>query len=324
MRPTRLLRACPSTAHAAVTIPSNDPLYRLKRDKLAAEGLSTQQVRRSGGGRRGCQVQMRQRLGAGSGFPVHVARQPAGPNSPSRRPLALPRRLQTFQLSAATPLPEQLLPYLRVVHATREADVEGVRFGEGAAPVAPENELTVLNQVRDARALSRMPALGPHANAGQACSARSGRPVCSQPWVHAGGQKGRLIRLWRDHHWRGELSAVSVQDPYVPPHWLPFERRVRPVWAPAPPAADHRATAALVSVPHYNRGGRGHHRRSSVRAAPDRGRPPAQGGEADPAGKLGDPFGEEKGRAGQGAVAETPGLVPDYTCLLNSVGSSLL
>ncbi|KAL4419581.1 hypothetical protein ABPG77_004830, partial [Micractinium sp. CCAP 211/92] len=80
----------------SITIPSNDPLYRLKRDKLAAEGLSTQ---------------------------------------------------QTFQLSAAAPLPEQLLPYLRVVHATCEADVEGVEFGEGAAPVAPANELTALNQL---------------------------------------------------------------------------------------------------------------------------------------------------------------------------------
>ncbi|KAL4457345.1 hypothetical protein ABPG75_012210 [Micractinium tetrahymenae] len=80
----------------SITIPSNDPLYRLKRDKLAAEGLSTQ---------------------------------------------------QTFQLSAATPLPEQLLPYLRVVHATREADVAAATFGEGAAPVAPENELTALNQL---------------------------------------------------------------------------------------------------------------------------------------------------------------------------------
>lgn len=55
--------------------------------------------------------------------------------------------LQTFQLSAAAPLPEQLLPYLRVVHATCEADVAAAAFGEGAAPVAPANELTALNQV---------------------------------------------------------------------------------------------------------------------------------------------------------------------------------
>ncbi|EFN55628.1 hypothetical protein CHLNCDRAFT_57818 [Chlorella variabilis] len=80
----------------SITIPSDDPLYRLKRDRLAERGLSTQ---------------------------------------------------QTFQLQAAASLPAQLLPYLRLVHSTREADVEGVKWEEEAGPVAPENELTVLNQL---------------------------------------------------------------------------------------------------------------------------------------------------------------------------------
>ncbi|PSC74659.1 3-oxoacyl-[acyl-carrier] synthase chloroplastic isoform B [Micractinium conductrix] len=88
----------------SITIPSEDPLYRMKRDKLAEQGLSTQ---------------------------------------------------QTFQLTAAAPLPPQLLPYLRVVHATRAEDVAVVQLGEGvtwqcserALQVAPENELTALNQL---------------------------------------------------------------------------------------------------------------------------------------------------------------------------------
>lgn len=80
----------------SITIPSTDPLYRFKRDKLAELGLSTQ---------------------------------------------------QTFQLQKAVPLPPQLLPYMRLVHATRVEDAQAVQFGEDAAPVAPENELTVLNQL---------------------------------------------------------------------------------------------------------------------------------------------------------------------------------
>jgi hypothetical protein len=64
---------------------------------------------------------------------------------------ALPRSAmptQTFQLQRGTPLPPQLLPYLRLVHATQDGDVVAVDFGEGAGPVASENELIVLNQVR--------------------------------------------------------------------------------------------------------------------------------------------------------------------------------
>ena len=37
----------------AVTIPSEDPLYRMKRDKLAEQGLSTQQARRGSQEQRG-------------------------------------------------------------------------------------------------------------------------------------------------------------------------------------------------------------------------------------------------------------------------------
>ncbi|KAI3425759.1 hypothetical protein D9Q98_007734 [Chlorella vulgaris] len=78
-----------------VTIPSEDPLYRLKRDRLADQGHSTR---------------------------------------------------ETFQLQLATPLPPKLLPYLRLVHATREEDVLAVNW-EVPGPVSSENELAVLNQL---------------------------------------------------------------------------------------------------------------------------------------------------------------------------------
>ena len=81
---------------------------------------------------------------------------PLPPTPPTPPPPTHPPCLQTFQLTAAAPLPPQLLPYLRVVHATRAEDVAVVQLGEGvtwqcserALQVAPENELTALNQVR--------------------------------------------------------------------------------------------------------------------------------------------------------------------------------
>lgn len=94
--PACLLLPPLSTAAPAVTIPSEDPLYRLKRDRLADQGHSTR---------------------------------------------------ETFQLQLATPLPPKLLPYLRLVHATREEDVLAVNW-EVPGPVSSENELAVLNQVR--------------------------------------------------------------------------------------------------------------------------------------------------------------------------------
>lgn len=66
------------------------------------------------------------------------------PSSPAHPPTPFP---QTFQLQRAAPLPPQLLPYLRVVFATRAEDIAAARFGEDAGPVSPENETTVLNQV---------------------------------------------------------------------------------------------------------------------------------------------------------------------------------
>ncbi|KAI7838734.1 hypothetical protein COHA_007530 [Chlorella ohadii] len=42
---------------------------------------------------------------------------------------------QTFQLQRSAPLPPQLLPYLRVVFATRAEDIAAARFGEDAAPL---------------------------------------------------------------------------------------------------------------------------------------------------------------------------------------------
>ncbi|PRW57651.1 3-oxoacyl-[acyl-carrier] synthase chloroplastic isoform A [Chlorella sorokiniana] len=54
---------------------------------------------------------------------------------------------QTFQLQRSAPLPPQLLPYLRVVFATRAEDIAAASFGEDATPVSPENETTVLNQL---------------------------------------------------------------------------------------------------------------------------------------------------------------------------------
>lgn len=83
----------------------------------------------------------------------HAARQAAAQRPPAHTlaahpPARLPARPQVFQLSNAAPLPPQLLPYLRVVHATRESDVAGASFAEGAGPVSAENETMVLNQVR--------------------------------------------------------------------------------------------------------------------------------------------------------------------------------
>eukprot|EP00887_Chlorella_sp_A99_P007961 scaffold12.g7961.t1 len=80
----------------AITIPSSDSLYRLKRDRLAEAGLSTQQV---------------------------------------------------FQLARRQPLPEQLLPYLRLVNAASEEEAWRVVFGAGAGPVSPANERLVLSQL---------------------------------------------------------------------------------------------------------------------------------------------------------------------------------
>jgi histone-lysine N-methyltransferase SETD3 len=87
-----------------VTIPSEDPLYRQKRARLAEAdlALSTQ---------------------------------------------------HTFQLSAAAPLPSQLLPFLRLTFATSEAELAAVRFDAAAAPAPPATEARAVAQL--ARHLDR-------------------------------------------------------------------------------------------------------------------------------------------------------------------------
>jgi hypothetical protein len=82
----------------AVVIPSDDPLYREKRARLAENDLSTQ---------------------------------------------------QTFQLSAieSNPLPENLLPYLRMCYATSEEELWAVEFNPNAQPVSPINEAQVLSNL---------------------------------------------------------------------------------------------------------------------------------------------------------------------------------
>lgn len=84
----------------AVVIPSDDPLYREKRARLAENDLSTQ---------------------------------------------------QTFQLSAieTNPLPENLLPYLRMCYATSEEELWAVEFSSNAHPVSPINEAQVLANLHD-------------------------------------------------------------------------------------------------------------------------------------------------------------------------------
>jgi len=88
-----------------ITIPSSDPLYRLKMTRLSGHQLSTQQA---------------------------------------------------FQLTKAEPLPDQLLPYMRLVNAATEEDVRRVVFnndtsggedgGKGGA-LSVENESMVLAQL---------------------------------------------------------------------------------------------------------------------------------------------------------------------------------
>lgn len=78
----------------SVVIPSNDPLYILKRSRLSEMDLSTQ---------------------------------------------------QTFQLTEREPLPEDLIPYLRLTYARTEEDVWKVQFNEGKQPISKENEEMVLS-----------------------------------------------------------------------------------------------------------------------------------------------------------------------------------
>ena len=55
---------------------------------------------------------------------------------------------QAFQLSCQKmPLPEQLVPYLRLVSASTEEEIKKVRFGEDAVPVSTANERLVLAQL---------------------------------------------------------------------------------------------------------------------------------------------------------------------------------
>ncbi len=52
---------------------------------------------------------------------------------------------QTFQLSASKPIPEQLLPYLRLAFASSREECEKVDFQDDDAIVSPENEQLVLS-----------------------------------------------------------------------------------------------------------------------------------------------------------------------------------
>ncbi|KAL4522696.1 hypothetical protein Ndes2437A_g07455 [Nannochloris sp. 'desiccata'] len=81
-----------------VVIPSDDPLYREKRNKLAENELSTQ---------------------------------------------------QTFQMTRGTdtPLPENVLPYLRLVFASTTEELAAVKFGKEGKPVSDANEARVLAQL---------------------------------------------------------------------------------------------------------------------------------------------------------------------------------
>jgi hypothetical protein len=81
-----------------VVIPSDDPLYREKRNKLGENELSTQ---------------------------------------------------QTFQMTRGTdsPLPDTVLPYLRLTFATTKEEVQAVTFGKDAKPVGEANEARVLAQL---------------------------------------------------------------------------------------------------------------------------------------------------------------------------------
>lgn len=55
---------------------------------------------------------------------------------------------QTFQLTQSVPLPAEILPYLRLAHASTEAEIAAVTFDPALAkPVSPENEARVLGQL---------------------------------------------------------------------------------------------------------------------------------------------------------------------------------
>ena len=54
---------------------------------------------------------------------------------------------QTFQLSASKPIPEFMLPYLRLAFATTKEECEKVDFQNNDAIVSPENEQLVLSAI---------------------------------------------------------------------------------------------------------------------------------------------------------------------------------
>lgn len=150
---------------------------------------------------------------------------------PAHRPLTAPTCIplhhhppvQTFQLSRAAPLPPQLLPYLRVVFATRAEQVAAVTFGEQAAPVAADHERTVLNQVWHAWCLGWVHDRRRALSSGSACC--SGEP---------------------------SSNATARRDP---PALLQTPPRIahRPLAPPPPPtpqpAADQPPAAAALAVP---------------------------------------------------------------------------
>lgn len=56
---------------------------------------------------------------------------------------------QTFQITAKTPIPQNMLPYLRLAFAKTEEDIWKVQWNSNEAPISTENEQLILSAVID-------------------------------------------------------------------------------------------------------------------------------------------------------------------------------